>query len=32
MNLSDLTTTGGSKSWQEVLQLETRFPYRAIAA
>ena len=32
MNLSDLTTTGGSKSWQEVLQLETRFPYRPIAA
>ena len=32
MNLSDLTTTGGSKSWQEVLQLEARFPYRTIAA
>jgi sugar/nucleoside kinase (ribokinase family) len=32
MNLSDLTTTGGSKSWQEVLQMEAKFPYRAIAA
>ncbi len=32
MNLSDLTTTGGSKSCQEVLQMETRFPYRPIAA
>jgi len=32
MNLSDLTTTGGSKSWQEVLQLEARFPYRPVAA
>ena len=28
MNLNDLTTTGGSKSWQEVLQMEARFPYR----
>jgi sugar/nucleoside kinase (ribokinase family) len=27
-NLSDLTTTGGSKSWQEVLRMEERFPYR----
>lgn len=32
MNLSDLTTTGGSKSWQEILQMEKRFPYRPIAA
>jgi sugar/nucleoside kinase (ribokinase family) len=28
MNLSDLTTTGGIKSWQEVLRMEERFPYR----
>ena len=28
MNLSDLTTTGGIKSWQEILQMEQRFPYR----
>jgi sugar/nucleoside kinase (ribokinase family) len=28
MNLSDLTTTGGIKSWQEVLRMEDRFPYR----
>jgi sugar/nucleoside kinase (ribokinase family) len=28
MNLNDLTTTGGSKSWQEVFQMEERFPYR----
>jgi sugar/nucleoside kinase (ribokinase family) len=27
-NLSDLTTTGGSKSWQEVIGMDTRFPYR----
>jgi len=32
MNLNDLTTTGGSKSWQEVLQMEERFPYRKSAA
>jgi sugar/nucleoside kinase (ribokinase family) len=32
MNLSDLTTTGGSKSWQEILQMEKRFPYRRLAA
>jgi sugar/nucleoside kinase (ribokinase family) len=32
MNLSDLTTTGGSKSWQEILLMEKRFPYRPIAA
>jgi sugar/nucleoside kinase (ribokinase family) len=28
MNLSDLTTTGGIKSWQEVFHMEERFPYR----
>jgi sugar/nucleoside kinase (ribokinase family) len=28
MNLSDLTTTGGIRSWQEVLRMEDRFPYR----
>ncbi len=28
MNLSDLTTTGGIRSWQEVLGMEQRFPYR----
>ena len=28
MNLSDLTTTGGMRSWQEVLQMEEKFPYR----
>jgi sugar/nucleoside kinase (ribokinase family) len=28
MNLSDLTTTGGIKSWEEVFQMEERFPYR----
>ncbi|MGO8817218.1 MAG: carbohydrate kinase family protein [Terriglobia bacterium] len=28
MNLSDLTTTGGIKSWKEVLRMEERFPYR----
>jgi sugar/nucleoside kinase (ribokinase family) len=26
-NLSDLTTTGGIKSWQEILRMEERFPY-----
>jgi sugar/nucleoside kinase (ribokinase family) len=28
MNLSDLTTTGAIKSWQEVFRMEQRFPYR----
>jgi sugar/nucleoside kinase (ribokinase family) len=28
MNLNDLTTTGGIKSWQEVVRMEERFPYR----
>ena len=28
LNLNNLTTTGGSKSWQEVICMETRFPYR----
>ena len=32
MNLSDLTTTGGIKSCQEILGLEERFPYRESVA
>lgn len=28
MNLSDLTTTGGIKSWEEVFRMGERFPYR----
>jgi sugar/nucleoside kinase (ribokinase family) len=28
MNLSDLTTTGGIRRWQEVFEMEGRFPYR----
>ncbi len=28
MNLSDLTPTGGIKSWREILRMEERFPYR----
>jgi len=28
MNLSDLTTTGGIRPWEEVLQMEEKFPYR----
>ena len=28
MNLSDLTTTGGIKTWKEVLDMEGRFAYR----
>ena len=32
MNLSDLTTTGGIKSWQEILRMEERFPYRESVA
>ena len=32
MNLNDLTTTGGIKSWQEVLGMEKRFPYRKIVS
>jgi sugar/nucleoside kinase (ribokinase family) len=32
MNLSDLTTTGGIKSWQEILRMEERFPYRKSVA
>jgi sugar/nucleoside kinase (ribokinase family) len=28
MNLSDLTTTGGIKSCEEILQMEKKFPYR----
>jgi sugar/nucleoside kinase (ribokinase family) len=32
MNLSDLTTTGGMKSWEEVFRMEKRFPYRETVA
>jgi sugar/nucleoside kinase (ribokinase family) len=32
MNLSNLTTTGGIKSWQEILRMEERFPYRRSVA
>jgi len=28
MNLGDLTTTGAIKSWQEIIRMEERFPYR----
>jgi sugar/nucleoside kinase (ribokinase family) len=28
MNLSDLTTTGGIRSWEEVFAMEKKFPYR----
>jgi len=28
MNLSDLTTTGGIKPWEEVFKMEQKFPYR----
>ena len=28
MNLSDLTTTGGIRPWEEVLEMEKKFPYR----
>jgi sugar/nucleoside kinase (ribokinase family) len=31
MNLSDLTTTGGIKPWEEVLQMEEKFPYRRLS-
>jgi sugar/nucleoside kinase (ribokinase family) len=32
MNLSDLTTTGGIKPWEEVLGMEQRFPYRRVCS
>jgi sugar/nucleoside kinase (ribokinase family) len=28
MNLSDLTTIGGIRPWQEIMELDRRFPYR----
>jgi sugar/nucleoside kinase (ribokinase family) len=28
MNLSDLTTTGGIRPWEEVFDMEKKFPYR----
>jgi sugar/nucleoside kinase (ribokinase family) len=28
MNLSDLTTTGGIRPWEEVFKMEEKFPYR----
>jgi sugar/nucleoside kinase (ribokinase family) len=30
MNLSDLTTTGGIRPWEEVFEMEQRFPYRSL--
>lgn len=30
MNLSDLTTTGGIKPWEEVFKMEEKFPYRRL--
>ena len=29
MNLSDLTTTGGLRPWEEIFEMEQRFPYRS---
>lgn len=29
MNLSDVSTTGGIRPWQEIFEMENRFPYRA---
>jgi sugar/nucleoside kinase (ribokinase family) len=29
MNLSDLTCVGGMRPWQEIMELELRFPYRS---
>jgi len=31
MNLSDLTTTGGIRPWEEVFEMEEKFPYRKFA-
>jgi sugar/nucleoside kinase (ribokinase family) len=31
MNLSDLTTTGGIRPWEEVFEMEGKFPYRRFA-
>jgi hypothetical protein len=28
MNLSDLTTTGGIRPWEEVFEMEKKFPYQ----
>jgi sugar/nucleoside kinase (ribokinase family) len=30
MNLSDLTTTGGIRPWEEVFEMEEKFPYRRL--
>jgi sugar/nucleoside kinase (ribokinase family) len=30
MNLSDLTTTGGIRPWEEVFKMEEKFPYRRL--
>ncbi len=30
MNLGDLTTTGGIRPWEEVFEMEKRFPYRGL--
>jgi sugar/nucleoside kinase (ribokinase family) len=32
MNLSDLTTVGGIRTWQEILEIQKRFPYRKALA
>jgi hypothetical protein len=29
MNLSDLTTTGGIRPWEEIFEMEKKFPYRS---
>jgi sugar/nucleoside kinase (ribokinase family) len=29
MNLSDLTTTGGIRSWKEAFEMQDKFPYRS---
>jgi sugar/nucleoside kinase (ribokinase family) len=31
MNLSDLTTTGGIRSWEKVFEMEKKFPYRRLS-
>jgi hypothetical protein len=28
MNLSDFTTTGGIQAWEEIFNMEQKFPYR----
>jgi len=31
MNLSDLTTTGGIRPWEEIFEMEEKFPYRRLS-